>query len=72
MRNRRTTLLWMKDLLEHMNRCHDQLEWAAEGPASTFLTESILVNLTECRLLCEQLQDVRPASMGARSFAATA
>jgi hypothetical protein len=64
MRNRRTTLLWMKDLLEHMNRCHDQLEWAAEGPASTFLTES--------RLLCEQLQDVRPASMGARSFAATA
>ncbi len=28
MRNRRHTLLWMKDLIEHLSRCHDQLEWA--------------------------------------------
>ena len=36
MRNRHTTLLWMKDLIEHMNRCHEQLQWAADGPTETF------------------------------------
>jgi len=56
MRNRQDTLLWMKDLLEHMNRCHDQLQWAADGPAETFLTEALMVDLTECRRLCEQLR----------------
>ncbi len=56
MRNRHETLLWMKDLIDHMNRCHEQLQWAADLPTSAFLTESLLVDLTECRRLCEQLQ----------------
>lgn len=56
MSNRRTTLLWMKDLLDHMNTCHEQLQWASDGPAESFLTESLLVDLTECRKLCEALQ----------------
>ncbi|WZO96884.1 hypothetical protein EP7_003889 [Isosphaeraceae bacterium EP7] len=55
MRNRQHTLLWMKDLIEHMNRCHEQLQWADRSSA-TFLTESMLVDLSECRRLCEQLQ----------------
>ena len=56
MRDRQTTLLWMKDLIEHMNRCHEQLQWAAGGPAEAFLTDALLVDLVECRRLCEQLQ----------------
>ncbi len=56
MRTRQHTLLWMKDLLEHMNRCHEQLQWAADGPTESFLTEAMLVDLGECRRLCEQLQ----------------
>jgi hypothetical protein len=56
MSDRRTTLLWMKDLIDHMNRCHDQLQWAGDGPSASYLTESLLVDLTECRRLCEQLQ----------------
>jgi hypothetical protein len=56
MSDRRTTLLWMKDLIDHMNRCHDQLQWAGDGPTSSYLTDSLLVDLTECRRLCEQLQ----------------
>jgi hypothetical protein len=56
MQNRRQTLLWMKDLIEHMNRCHEQLQWAADEPTESFLTDALLVDLTECRLLCEQLQ----------------
>ena len=57
MRNRRNTLLWMKDLIEHMTHCHAQLEWAADGPSETFLTESMLVDLVECKRLCEELRE---------------
>lgn len=56
MEDRRTTLLWMKDLLDHMHQCHDQLQWAGDGPSASYLTDSFLVNLTECRRLCEQLK----------------
>ncbi len=56
MRNRQSTLLWMKDLIEHMNRCQEQLQWASDGPTQSFLTESLMVDLSECRRLCEQLQ----------------
>lgn len=59
MSNRRTTLLWMKDIIEHMNQCHEQLEWTSDGPAAGFLTESLLIDLSECRRLCEQLQTAK-------------
>jgi hypothetical protein len=58
MRNRRQTLLWMKDLIDHMNRCHEQLQWADDDESTrSFLTESLMVDLSECHRLCEQLQD---------------
>lgn len=66
MRNRHETLLWMKDLIEHMNRCHEQLQWASDTPTVSFLTESMMVDLSECQRLCAQLQS-RPR---APSFAA--
>ena len=47
MRNRRHTLLWMKDLIEHMSRCHDQLEWAERRRDPVFLTESMLGDLVD-------------------------
>ena len=56
MRNRRNTLLWMKDLIEHMTRCHEQIQWAADGASESFLTESLMVDLVECKRLCEELQ----------------
>ena len=61
MRDRQTTLLWMKDLIEHMARCQEQLQWANEGPSARFLTDSLLVDLTECQKLCERLKT--PARM---------
>ncbi|WP_435021004.1 hypothetical protein TA3x_002135 [Tundrisphaera sp. TA3] len=64
MRNRRQTLLWMKDLIDHMTRCHDQLQWAADAPTETYLADSLMVNLTECQRLCEQLRD-RPGRLAA-------
>lgn len=56
MRDRGTTLLWIKDLIEHMNSCQQQLEWAGDDPTETYLTDSLLVDLTECRRLCEDLR----------------
>jgi hypothetical protein len=55
MRNRRSTMLWMKDLIEHMNRCHEQLQWA-DGRTQSFLTDSLLTDLSECQRLCEELR----------------
>lgn len=56
MRDRHSTMLWMKDLIEHMRHCQEQLQWAAEGPSQSFLAEALLADLTECRRLCEELR----------------
>jgi len=56
MRNRRHTLLWMKDLIDHMSRCHDQLQWTSDGATQLYLAESMLGDLVECQRLCEQLR----------------
>ena len=68
MRNRHSTLLWMKDLIEHMNRCHEQLQWAADAPTEAFLTDAMMGDLSECRRLCEHLQ----SRSGPRAMARTA
>jgi hypothetical protein len=70
MRNRRHTLLWMKDLIEHMSQCHDQLEWASDGETQSFLADALIGDLNECQKLCEQLRP-EPARPG-RSTALTA
>ena len=71
MRNRRHTLLWMKDLIEHMSRCHDQLEWASDGDTQSFLADAMIGDLNECQKLCEQLRSTRspaPPAPGARRW----
>jgi hypothetical protein len=69
MRNRRNTLLWMKDLLEHMTQCHEQLQWASDGATEAYLAETLMVDLSECRKLCEQL---KPAAARQAGMMATA
>ena len=64
MRNRRHTLLWMRDLLDHMSRCHDQLEYAGDGAAQFFLAEAMLGDLVQCQQLCEQLRTAPDPSQG--------
>lgn len=56
MKNRRHTLLWMRDLLDHLSRCHEQLQWASDGSSQLFLAEAMLGDLAECQRLCEQLR----------------
>lgn len=71
MRDRRDTLLWMKDLIDHMTLCHEQLQWAGDTTTETFLADSLLVDLTECRRLCLELKTEgrRSARMMAESLA---
>jgi hypothetical protein len=61
-KSRNHTLLWMKDLIEHMSRCHDQLQWTSDGATQSFLTEALMGDLNECQKLCEQLKPTSHAS----------
>jgi hypothetical protein len=70
-RNRRKTLLWMRDLLDHMSRCHDQLEWASDGETQSFLADSLIGDLNECQKLCEQLRGAQSHERRALSLVAT-
>jgi len=54
----------MRDLIDHMSRCHDQLEWAGDGSTQLYLTESMLGDLVECQRLCEQLRSSADPSQG--------
>lgn len=62
MSHRHTTMLWMKDLIEHMATCQEQLQWTSDGRTESFLTDTIMSDLAQCRRLCEQLQTPKSAS----------
>jgi hypothetical protein len=57
MSQRETNLLWMKDVLDHLRSCRNQLEWAQDQQAIVVLTEAMLRDLDCCRRLCEKLRD---------------
>jgi hypothetical protein len=52
---RESNLLWLKDVLEHLTACRQQLEWTADPEAVQVLTESMIRDLECCRRLCETL-----------------
>lgn len=56
MSQRESNLLWLKDMLEHMTACRDQLEWARDAETVQVLTDSMLRDLESCRRLCEGMQ----------------
>lgn len=52
---RHAKFLWMKDLLEHMTRCHEQWE-AADARTERFLVDSMRRDVEEFRRVCESLR----------------
>jgi hypothetical protein len=56
MSQRQTNLLWLRDLLEHLTACQQQLEWAEDNETVCVLTESMLSDLERCKRLCEAIQ----------------
>jgi hypothetical protein len=71
MKNRHDTLLWMKDLLEHMSRCHDQLGWASDGETRSFLADALIGDLNQCQKLCEQIRTQEAAPVRSHALAAS-
>jgi hypothetical protein len=55
MSRHRSNLLWLRDMLEHLSDCRQQLEWADDSETLRVLTESMLRDLDCCRRLCETL-----------------
>jgi hypothetical protein len=51
MSQRESNLLWLKDILEHMMHCQEQLEWTEDEEAVQVLTETMLRDLESCRRL---------------------
>ena len=55
MSQRESTLLWLKDMLEHLTHCQQQLDWTEDVQTVQVLTESMIRDLECCRRLCEDL-----------------
>ena len=55
MSQREANLLWMKDMLDHLQHCRQQLCWAEDDETIDLLTETMLRDLERCRRLCEEL-----------------
>lgn len=52
--DRRATLLWMGELLDHVRACHESLE-DADPRRATRLAEAIERDLGDLRSLCQSL-----------------
>ena len=55
MSQRQANLLWLKDMLEHLSACQQQLLWTEDAEAAAVLTEGMLRELDCCRRVCEEL-----------------
>ena len=55
MSQRETNLLWLKDMLDQMAACQQQLQWAEDPATIAVLTEAMLRDLDCCRRLCENI-----------------
>ncbi|MBI1914755.1 MAG: hypothetical protein HYS12_08465 [Planctomycetes bacterium] len=55
MSQRESNLLWLKDSLEHLTTCQQQLEWAEDNETIRLLTETMLADLERCKRLCETM-----------------
>jgi hypothetical protein len=56
MSQRNANLLWLKDMLEHLDDCRKQLDWAQDTRTQHMITETMLRDLDCCRRLCETLR----------------
>ena len=64
MSRRDRDLLWLRDLLDHLRDCHQQLQWTNDEMSARVITETMIRDLDCCRKICEGLQ-VGPAVRGA-------
>jgi hypothetical protein len=56
MSHNETNLIYLKDTIEHLSDCQQQLEWARDRLTVQVLTDSILRDLDCCRRLCDSMR----------------
>jgi hypothetical protein len=64
MSRRESDLLWLRDVLDHLRDCQQQLQWTEDREAVRLLTETMLRDLDCCRRICESLR-IRPEQTAA-------
>ena len=69
MTQRESHLLWLKDLLDHLRDCHEQLQWADDPETARLLLESMTSDLDRGKRICEALKARTPAARRALSRA---
>jgi hypothetical protein len=62
MSQRETNLLWLKDMLDQMTACQQQLQWAEDPATVDVLTEAMLRDLDCCRRICEAMRRRKAAA----------
>lgn len=60
MSQRESKLLWLRDMLDHLRSCQQQLEWTSDPEAVQVITETMLRELDCCRRVCEALRRRSP------------
>jgi len=56
MSQREATVLWLRDILEHLSANQKKLEWAEDSETIRLVTETMLRDLERCQRLCETLR----------------
>jgi hypothetical protein len=56
MGQRDANLLWLKDTLDHLQACRQQLQWTEDVESIQLLTETMLRDLARCRRLCDSFR----------------
>ena len=56
MSQRDRNLLWLKDVLDHLRGCQQELEGTTNPETVELLTETMLRDLDCCRRLCESMR----------------
>ena len=56
MSQRQSNLLWLKDMIEHLSACQQQLQWAEDPDTIQLLAETMLRDLECCRRICETVR----------------
>ena len=55
MSQRETSLLWLRDILEHLTANQQRLEWTTDRETIRVLTETMMRDLERCQRLCAVL-----------------
>ena len=56
MSQRQSNILWLRDVLEQLSACQEQLAWAEDSKTINLLAERMLRDLERCQQVCNGLR----------------